>query len=52
MVDERAEFGTLYCKLSLRIDKHFPRYVDAYFGPKRLKAEVDNEPKRSISKLI
>jgi len=52
MVDETADFGPLYCKLSLRIDKHLPGYVDAYFGPKRLKAEVDEERRKPISNLI
>jgi len=52
MVDETADFGTLYCKLSLRIDKHLPGYVDAYFGPKRLQAEVDKERRKPISDLI
>jgi len=52
MVDEKAEFGTLYCKLGLRIDKHLPGYVDAYFGPKRLKSEVDKEKRKSVSELI
>ena len=52
MVDETVEFGSLYCELSLRIDKHLPGYVDAYFGPKSLKAEVDKESKKPISKLI
>jgi len=52
MVDETADFGSLYCKLSLRIDKHLPGYVDAYFGLKRLKAEVDKERRKPISDLI
>jgi len=52
MVDETADFGPLYCKLSLRIDKHLPGYVDAYFGPKRLQAEVDKERRKPISDLI
>jgi len=52
MVDEAADFGPLYCKLSLRIDKHLPGYVDAYFGPKRLQAEVDKERRKPISDLM
>jgi len=52
MVDETADFGSLYCKLSLRIDKHLPGYVDAYFGPGRLKAEVNKEGKKPISELM
>jgi len=52
MVDETAEFGPLYCKLSLRIDKHLPGYVDAYFGPRKLKIEIDKEGKIPISKLM
>jgi len=35
----------------LRIDKHLPGYVDAYFGPKSLKAHVDKESKKPISNL-
>jgi len=52
MAEEKSDFGSLYCKLGLRIDKHLPGYVDAYFGPKRLKAEVDKERKKPISELI
>lgn len=52
MVDETVDFGPLYCKLSLRIDRHLPGYVDAYFGPKRLQAEVDEERRKPISDLI
>jgi len=52
MVDEKAEFGSLYCELSLRIDKHLPGYVDAYFGPKSLKAHVEKESRKPISNLM
>jgi len=52
MADEAVDFGPLYCKLSLRIDKHLSGYVDAYFGPKRLQAEVDKERRKPISDLI
>jgi len=52
MADDAAEFGSLYCKLGLRMDKHLPGYVDAYFGPKRLKADIDRERKKPIPELI
>jgi len=52
VADETTDFGTLYCKLGLRIDKHLPGYVDAYFGPKRLKADVDEERRKPVSELM
>ncbi len=52
MVNDAAEFGSLYCKLGLRIDKHLPGYVDAYFGPKDLKADILRERKKAIPELI
>jgi hypothetical protein len=36
-----------YLRLALRLDQHLPGFVDGYFGPARLKAEVDLEPLRS-----
>lgn len=39
-------FGRNYLRLALEIDKHAPGYVDAYFGPAELKAEVEaTDPK-------
>jgi len=38
--------------MALRIDKHIKGYVDFYFGPKKLKKIVDNEPITSPKKLL
>jgi hypothetical protein len=35
-----------YLRLALRLDQHLPGFVDGYFGPARIKAEVDLEPLR------
>jgi hypothetical protein len=33
-----------YLALGLRLDRHVDGFVDAYFGPAELKAEIDTEP--------
>lgn len=35
--------GTQYVLLALRLDRHIPGFVDAYFGPPGLKATAQNE---------
>src|SRR5262245_57063306 len=40
-----------YLLLALRLDQQFPGFVDAYYGPQSLKAEVDLEPRRSPAAL-
>jgi hypothetical protein len=35
-----------YLRLALRLDQHLPGFVDGYFGPAALKAQVDLEPIR------
>jgi hypothetical protein len=40
-----------YLLLALRLDQHLPGFVDGYYGPARLKAQVDLEPLRSAAAL-
>ncbi|HXQ95294.1 MAG TPA: hypothetical protein VN800_00080 [Candidatus Acidoferrales bacterium] len=40
-----------YVLLALRLDQHMPGLVDAYFGPRDLKAQVDMENPASPSRL-
>ena len=35
------EFGRRYLRLTLALHRHLDGYVDAYYGPPELKAEVD-----------
>jgi hypothetical protein len=35
-----------YLRLALRLDQHLPGFVDGYFGPAAIKAQVDLEPLR------
>jgi hypothetical protein len=41
MMRKAIDFGRNYLRLALEIEKHVPGYVDAYFGPAELKAEVE-----------
>ena len=38
------EFGSAYLRLALEIDKHIDGYVDAYYGPERIKENVASTP--------
>jgi hypothetical protein len=40
-----------YLLLALRLDQHLPGLIDAYFGPARIKATVDMEPRRAPADL-
>jgi hypothetical protein len=40
-----------YLLLALRLDQRLPGFVDGYFGPAALKAQVDLEPLRAASAL-
>lgn len=40
-----------YVKLCLRIDKHHKGYVDSYIGDEKVKMEIDEEEKVSLSEL-
>jgi hypothetical protein len=42
---------TAYVKLGLLIDRHFPGYVDGYFGPPELKAESKAREKPGLEEL-
>jgi hypothetical protein len=45
------EIGHSYLSLALRLDQHFQGFVDAYFGPDELKAEIQNEGLRPLTTL-
>ena len=47
-----SRFGIEFLLLALRIDKHIKGYVDFYFGPEKLKKNVDNEAITSPKKLL
>lgn len=40
-----------YISLCLRLDQHMPGFVDAYFGPADVKAEVELAPMRPVGRL-
>lgn len=40
-LDTVDDFGRDFLRLALSIDRHFPGYVDAYYGPPEIKAAVD-----------
>ena len=43
--------ATAYLRLALRLDQHLPGFVDGYFGPPALKAQVDLEALPSLNRL-
>ncbi|HEY7827777.1 MAG TPA: hypothetical protein VIB99_06055, partial [Candidatus Limnocylindrales bacterium] len=43
--------ATAYLLLALRLDQRLPGFVDGYFGPAALKAQVDLEPLRPAARL-
>jgi hypothetical protein len=45
-------WGTAYVKLALRMEKHFPGFVDAYCGPPSLKATIEKEEKSPLESLF
>ncbi len=45
-------WGEDYVRLGLRIEKVFPGYVDGYYGPPTLKAQVDHEPAAAPRDLV
>lgn len=46
------EYGRLYLRLTLEIEKHVEGYVDAYYGPAELKADVEAGDKKSPAALL
>jgi hypothetical protein len=40
-----------YVQLALMIDRHFPGYVDAYYGPPELKAQANSGDKPALAAL-
>ena len=45
------EIGRRYLHLALHLDRHFEGFVDAYFGPPELRAEVQTGSPRSLEAL-
>ncbi len=45
-VPEPDPIAADYLRLALRLDQHLPGFVDGYYGPAALKAQVDLEPLR------
>jgi hypothetical protein len=45
------EIGRRYLTLALHLDRHRPGFVDAYYGPAELKAEVQSQEPRSQAAL-
>ncbi len=45
-------WGEAYLRLTLRLDKHIPGYVDAYVGPPELREAVDLEQPRPAAALL
>ncbi len=46
------EYGRLYLRLTLEIEKHVTGYVDAYYGPAELNAAVEAGDKKSPAALL
>ncbi|RMH02467.1 MAG: hypothetical protein D6706_00025 [Chloroflexi bacterium] len=46
------EFGRNYLRLVLEINKHIEGYIDAWYGPDDLKAEVNATPKKEPAALL
>jgi hypothetical protein len=44
--------GQAYLRLALRLEQHFEGFVDAYFGPAELKAEIESEGLRPLPDLM
>ncbi len=44
--------GEEYVRLALRIERHVEGFVDSYYGPAELKAQVANEAPREIAALL
>ena len=45
------ELGSAYPRLALRIERHLPGYIDAYFGPPEWKAQVEAEDPQPLYAL-
>jgi len=46
------DYGRSYLRLTLEIEKHVEGYVDAYYGPAELKADVEAGDKKSPAALL
>lgn len=47
----KTDAPTAYVRLGLLIDRHFPGYVDGYFGPPEIKAECEAGEKPILEEL-
>ncbi len=47
---DAAAIAIAYVRLALRLDQHLPGFVDGYFGPPALKAQVDLEALPSLKR--
>jgi hypothetical protein len=48
---DASAIAIAYVRLALRLDQHLPGFVDGYFGPPALKAQVDLEALPSLNRL-
>lgn len=51
-MDSLDRWGAAYLRLGLRLDKHFPGYVDAYYGPEQIRAAVEAEETLPATELV
>jgi hypothetical protein len=53
-MDEPDRIAEVYVRLALAIDRHLSGYVDAYFGPRGWREEVnasDPQPLKSLARI-
>jgi len=50
-MSDRDPIGREYARLALHIERHFEGFVDSYYGPPEIKAQVEAEGKRDIAEL-
>jgi len=46
------DFGKAYLSISLEINKHLDGYVDAYYDPLELKADIESKKKKPLQTLM
>ena len=46
------DFSKNYLRMALAIDQHFPGFVDAYYGPEEIKAEVEAQGQQAPQALL
>ena len=45
------EIGLTFVRLGLSIDKHFPGYIDSYYGPDEIARAINDKPVASLIDL-